>query len=67
MFERPCECEHQDHFGRGHKAHPYGQQVSEDSVVKFHTPWGTFAVCPECANSCCVSATEHGLGEVING
>lgn len=59
---RRCECEHQDHFvkpipGLGEVryelvGHAYGIDFDAKHIEHVHTPFGTFAVCPACRETC---------------
>jgi len=46
-----CECEHIRHMGHDDLPEGHGyMNVPADESIK--TPWGTFAVCYDCATMC---------------
>ena len=50
-----CECEHISHLEyektpNGKEGHDYG--IKSTILIPVKTPFGTFNVCPDCANDC---------------
>lgn len=54
----PCECEHKAHMERdartpnGNPGHTYQQGFAFRALLAVSTPYGTFAVCLDCAGDC---------------
>jgi hypothetical protein len=68
----PCECEHECHFAAERethdsieRAHFYRGCYTHDTV-EVETPFGTFIVCEECAETCLKDYTEQGTSEHPN-
>lgn len=53
-----CQCEHEAHLDKakltpnGNPGHRYWQSFRLKQLVEVQTTYGTFRVCPDCAEDC---------------